>query len=155
MDNVNTFNLVTSTATVCIFDPRRLEHRVNDSPDWWSDYMEEIEEVNRGNVMIVGLGRDGSYSASVGTGIEPHGNSVTALLNNESGHVFIGPGEEISGGGFEPTTLRYRTGLLLDLEPATYRVTVAKHKAIELSVQLVKVDLKATNSIENQLLLED
>lgn len=155
MNTLNQFRLATSTASLCILDPSRMKHRVNDPPDWWSDFMVEIEEVNLGNAMIVGLGSDGNFVINVGDGGDASKKSVSALIGNESGRVFVGPGEEITGGGFEPSTLRNRTGIFLDLEPATYRVTVTKHGANELSVWFAKVDAAASNAIEDQLLLED
>ena len=149
------FTLTTSTASMCVFDPEALAHRQNDPPDWWSDFMEEIDEVNAGNVMIIGLGTDGSYETQIGTGVDSSGSSVTALIRNVSGCMFVGPGEEITGGGFQPSTLRNRTGLFLDLEPSTYRVTVTKLPLQKLAVSLTKVDEDASNAFEDQLLLEE
>lgn len=155
MNSVKHFQLVTSTASLCILDPSRIRHRLNDPPDWWSDFVVEFEEVNLGNAMIVGLGSDGRYMINVGNDTNASARSVSALICNESGRVFVGPGEEITGGGFEPSTLRNRTGIFLDLEPATYRVTVTRHAASELSIGFTRVDAAASNVIEDQLLLED
>ena len=53
---------VTDTATMCIFDPASLKHRLDDDCDWWSIADSELEEVNRGNVAFLNLGSDGVYS---------------------------------------------------------------------------------------------
>ena len=148
------FTLTTSTASVCIFDPECLSHRVDNQPDWWSDFMEEIDEINKGNVMIVGLGVDGTYEATVDGANDDSCESVTALVRCRSGCFFVGPGEEITGGGFEPATLNNRTGIFVDLTPSTYRVTVAKRHSNQISIGFELEDGDASNCVEDQLLLE-
>ncbi len=150
--------LATSTAAIAIFDEACLDHRMNQPADWWSDFMDEIDEVNKGNAIIVGLGTDGIYNVDVRVVETPKastGKVVVGLLKNVSGRLYVGPGEEIVGGGYKPSTLRHPTGVFLDLPPATYRVSVTKGKQNDLSVVLLQVDEPATNSIEDQLLLEE
>lgn len=151
------FDLFTSTAAVCVFDPEVLLHRLNDPADWWSDFMEEIDEVNAGNIMIVGLGTDGRYGTTIGANeqVSETENSVSSLIRNMSGKVFVGPGEEVLGGGYQPSTLRHRTGVFLNLEPSSYRVTIAKLAKDELVISLNSVSGGWTNSNEDQLFLED
>lgn len=159
MPIANRFRMVTSTATVCIFDPQRLRHRLDDAPDWWSIVSEEIKELNQGNAMIVGLGSDGAYSVQVHVGGDEAERgmveSVTALIGIESGSASVGPGEEITGGGFEPSTLQDGCGAFIDLEPGAYHVTVAMRGDAELTVVFRKVQGVASNSISDQLLLGD
>lgn len=53
------FEFTTDTATICIYDIDALKHRLNDDADWWSVEKDELEEVNKGNVMFVNIGNDG------------------------------------------------------------------------------------------------
>lgn len=147
------FILTTSTASVCIFDPDCLRHRVKDAPDWWSDYSEEIIELNRGNAMIVGVGSDGSFNTLIGRVPHEDVRSVSALVQCRSGQFFVGPGEEISGGGFEPRTLTNRTGIFLNLAPSAYQVTVAKLSSRKIAISIELKDGAARNRLRDQLLL--
>ncbi|WP_373275999.1 DUF6386 family protein, partial [Serratia marcescens] len=54
-----TFSFTTDTATLSIFDLVSLNHRVSDDADWWSIPEDELEEVNKGNVLFLNLGEDG------------------------------------------------------------------------------------------------
>lgn len=59
------FSFSTDTATLSIFDFISLNHRVNDTPDWWSIPSDEIDEINNGNVLFFNLGEDGDYFVEV------------------------------------------------------------------------------------------
>ena len=54
----------TGTATLAVFDPACLEHRLDDVADWWSDPTDEVAEINAGNVLFVATGSDGTYEVS-------------------------------------------------------------------------------------------
>jgi Family of unknown function (DUF6386) len=56
-----TMTITTDTATICIFDPERVQHRLSDRPDWWSVRSEELKELNSGSIMIVNVFADGCY----------------------------------------------------------------------------------------------
>ncbi|HBB6707893.1 TPA: hypothetical protein F6U86_005168, partial [Serratia marcescens] len=60
-----TFSFTTDTATLSIFDLVSLNHRVSDDADWWSIPEDELEEVNKGNVLFLNLGEDGQYTVRV------------------------------------------------------------------------------------------
>ena len=92
--------IATDTATICIYDTKCLEHRKDDDGDWWSLPWEELEEVNRGNALFLNVGSDGFYEVNV----ESKNFDTTHEYNLKipSGRLFIGPGEDITAGGFEP-----------------------------------------------------
>jgi hypothetical protein len=151
-------NLAPSTATITVFDEACPEHRIKQPADWWSYFMEEIDEVDEGNAIIVGLGADGIYDVDVrvGQNLEASsGKCVLGLLKNVSERLYVGPGEEIVGGGNKPSTPRHASGLFIDLPTSTYRVSVTKIGQHNLCVNLAKVDETANNSIEHQLLLDN
>ena len=47
-----TFQFVTGTATMCLFDLASLKHRVEEPSDWWSIPEDELAEVNAGNCLF-------------------------------------------------------------------------------------------------------
>ena len=99
--------MTTDTASLAIFDPAALEHRLHD------------RKTPR-NVLIVALGTDGSYELEVNDSQPPGNSGVSALLICPSGRLFIGPGEEIPGGDCGPdTTLG---GLFVHVPAAVVRV---------------------------------
>ncbi|MCQ3018387.1 DUF6386 family protein [Pseudomonas tremae] len=94
------FSILTNTATILVFDIDAIKHRVPDSLDWWSIVEDEILEVNKGNIAFLGLGDDGDYTIKVLEAIE--GETGTLNLHFPSGNVFVGAGEDTSGGDLEP-----------------------------------------------------
>ncbi|MBK4561781.1 hypothetical protein JJP84_24765, partial [Enterobacter hormaechei] len=52
-------NIQTDTATLVIYDLMSLKHRINDDADWWSLPEDEVEEINKGNVLFLNVGDDG------------------------------------------------------------------------------------------------
>jgi len=103
--------IATDTATIVIFDPERLKHRLEDTCDWWSVPDEEVAEINEGNVLFLSTGTDGVYDVEVGTSEPVAGvNVVEAAIKNQSGRFFVGAGEYTSGEGLEPTANNRLTG---------------------------------------------
>lgn len=113
--------ITTSTATLVVFDPERLKHRLNDEDDWWSDPREEIHEINHGNALFVGLGSDGRYELDAQLGPTTDSDDITVLVHNSSGTFVIGPGEEVVAGGLAPDR---SANLFLSVAPGVYRVGV-------------------------------
>lgn len=98
---INTVTLTTDTATICIFDTAAMVHRKDDVGDWWSIPANELAEIRSANALFLNLGEDGNYAVGVSHLVD---SAVPGFcLNAPSGRVFVGPGEEMSGGGFEPT----------------------------------------------------
>ncbi len=93
-------SIVTDTATICVFDVAAMKHRKDDVGDWWSLPQNELAEGQRGNALFLNLGQDGVYQVETTSLIDP--KMPGYCLNTPSGIVFVGPGEEMSGGGFEP-----------------------------------------------------
>ena len=112
--------ITTSTATLVVFDPERLEHRFKDEDDWWSDPGEETREINDGNALFIGLGSDGRYELEAELGPATD-SDATALVHNSSGTFVIGPGEEVVAGGLSPDR---SANLFLHVAPGVYRVGV-------------------------------
>lgn len=113
--------VTTDTATACIFDPACLRHRKSDVGDWWSIPECELEEVNNGNALILNLGSDGTYHFNL---IDQSIEGVQLQLKVPSGRLFVGPGEELTGGDLEPDDSW--GGEFLDVEPGLYVCTLAR-----------------------------
>jgi hypothetical protein len=78
----------TNTATIVIYDLMSLKHRLNDDVDWWSLPEDEVEEINKGNVLFLNLGDDGTYKVHIKRDVDESTGSL--FLNVPSGKVFIG-----------------------------------------------------------------
>ncbi|MDM6756676.1 DUF6386 family protein, partial [Enterobacter hormaechei] len=48
-----------------MYDLVSLKHRVNDDAEWWSLPENEVEEINKGNVLFLNLGDDGVYKVLI------------------------------------------------------------------------------------------
>lgn len=58
-------SIQTDTTTLVIYDLISLKHRINGGVDWWSLPEDEVEEVNKGNVLFLNLGDDGAYKVNI------------------------------------------------------------------------------------------
>ena len=95
--------LFTDAATLCVFDPACLQHRLQDRPDWWTTRTAELAEMNSANIVIINIGTDGMYKLRVHDGpVRSKGLQVTAVVRCASGQLFIGPGEQIPGASWGP-----------------------------------------------------
>jgi hypothetical protein len=112
----------TDTATICIFDLEAMRHRKDDVGDWWSLPRNELAEVRSGNALFLNLGSDGNYRVEVSQLADPTAEGY--CLNTPSRRVFIGAGEEMSGGGFEPTG--EWGGLFIDVNESHQKVSVTR-----------------------------
>ncbi|WP_079228075.1 DUF6386 family protein [Pseudomonas putida] len=115
---VGEFTVVTDTATLAIFDMQAIRHRVADTFDWWSIQSDEILEVNAGNIAFLNLGEDGKYQVKIVDQLEAPSGGV--YLKVPSGRVFIGAGEDTSGGGLEPDGSDSVQGEFYDVEAGNY-----------------------------------
>ncbi|MCQ2999940.1 DUF6386 family protein [Pseudomonas syringae] len=118
------FSIFTDTATLSIFDLGAINHRVSDAPDWWSIVEDEILEINEGNIAFLGLGDDGSYTIRVLDSIENAAGTLN--LHFPSGKVFIGAGEDTSGGDLEPDESDVIQGEILDFALGHYSMRFAR-----------------------------
>ncbi|PKB20192.1 DUF6386 family protein [Janthinobacterium sp. 64] len=111
-------SIVTGTATVCVFDPALVRHKLDDDCDWWSIPGAELAAVNAGQVAFFNVGGDGAYEFALHAELaEPQ---VVVHLAVVSGRIFIGAGEDVTGGGLEPDTAC--GGLFVDVPAGNYRV---------------------------------
>jgi hypothetical protein len=143
------FAIATGTATVCVFDLEALKHRVADYADWWSDEDEELKEVNAGNVLFVALGSDGRYDIEVRSDgrFDDAQSAVAALLVCPSGRLFVGPGEDVSGGDLEPDRRR-TTGRLLTIPSGRYWVEICRLGSWAVGVTLAPAAQTDRNSFD-------
>ncbi|MDU8432518.1 DUF6386 family protein [Pseudomonas syringae pv. actinidifoliorum] len=118
------FSFFTGTATISIFDIDAIKHRASDSPDWWSMVEDEILEINKGNIAFLGLGDDGGYNIKISDTIE--GETGKLNLHFPSGNVFIGAGEDTSGGGLEPDGSDVIEGETLNFTPGNYSMMFSR-----------------------------
>ncbi|HFF8943334.1 TPA: DUF6386 family protein [Serratia marcescens] len=130
-----TFSFTTDTATLSIFDLVSLKHRVSDDADWWSIPEDELEEVNKGNVLFLNLGEDGQYTVRVVDNISENYKSL--FLNVPSGKVFVGAGEDTSGGDLEPDGSDYMSGVFLILDIGNYEVRF-KRDSLDIVISFIK-----------------
>lgn len=145
-----TFQFVTDTATLCIFDLAALKHRMDDDTDWWSIPADELAEVNLGNVAFVGLGGDGLYDVRILPAVSEPAR-LALKLACPSGRVFVGAGEEVTSEGLEPECVR--GGTFVDLTPGSYVVYVARLGVATLGIAFSGSQGEAKNSFNKPLSL--
>lgn len=126
-----TFQFVTGTATMCLFDLASLKHRVEEPPDWWSIPEDELAEVNAGNCLFFNLGADGLYEVSWSVDIPDSTSAVQETegaqvfyLKVPTGNVFLGAADDVSGGELEPD--ESCDGILLSLQPGNVACIVSR-----------------------------
>ncbi|WP_402718110.1 DUF6386 family protein [Janthinobacterium rivuli] len=133
-------SIVTGTATVCVFDPALVRHRLDDDCDWWSLPSAELAAVNAGQVAFFNVGGDGAYDIALHAELaEPQ---VVVHLAVTSGRVFIGAGEDVTGGGLEPDTPY--GGLFVDVPAGNYRLQ-ARRDGAHISLAFVP-DARGSNA---------
>lgn len=133
--------IATDTATICIFDPVAMRHRKDDVGDWWSIRSNELAEVRSGNALILNVGQDGEYRVEVSLREDP--GTPGFCLSAPSGHIFVGPGEEMSGGGFEPNG--EWGGFFISVEPTHHKVCISR------SGDLIAITIQPTEPFDNDL----
>lgn len=141
---------MTDTATLAIFDLQAIRHRKSDTADWWSIPDDELEEMNKGNIAFIGLGNDGFYTINLCDNIEEP--DVKINISCPSGEVFIGAGEDTTGGDLEPDDPQYRAGEIISLPIENYEISLKKAENI-LFISITPSKSKA-NKFENVLRLD-
>ena len=142
----------TDTASMCIFDFQQLKHRLVSSCDWWANRFEEIKELNKGNVIIIGLLSDGRYKYEFkeGSHFTTYTKSIVASLKCSSGRIFIGAGEDITGDDMEPDA---DDGYVVDIKPGNYAVQICILDDEKLGVAFLLKDTESVNHFGSQLVL--
>ncbi|WP_028592331.1 DUF6386 family protein [Paenibacillus massiliensis] len=126
------FTTVTDTSTVAIFDLAAIRHRFDDTSDWWSIPEDELDEMNQGHILFLGVGHDGQYHISIVDQLD----DADGLLHLQapSGQIFVGAGEDTTGGELEPDDSTAVSGAMLTMNPGNYAVTYRmEHNTIHLS----------------------
>ncbi|MEH3776745.1 DUF6386 family protein [Enterobacter asburiae] len=142
-------SIQTDTATLVIYDLMSLKHRINDDADWWSLPEDELEEINKGNVLFFNLGNDGAYKVNIKNDVDEY--TGTLFLNVPSGKVFIGAGEDVTGGDLEPDDTDAISGEFIILEPGTYEVKYKKQDS-DILISFTKATI-TENSLEEGVYL--
>lgn len=131
--------VTTDTATIVLFDPECMRHRLKEDADWWSLPQEELLEVNRANAAFMNVTADGRYELEVA----PHGDladaDVELVVRNTSGRFFFGVGEMMTSAGLEPEG-EYGN-VFFDAVPGSYLVR-ARQRGSTVTV----TDVDASNS---------
>ncbi|PHM70754.1 DUF6386 family protein [Xenorhabdus sp. KJ12.1] len=146
----DSFSFTTDTATLAIFDLQAIKHRKTDTPDWWSIPDDELHEMNEGNIAFVGLVDDGVYSIELVDNIE--NPDVEVCIKSPSGEIFIGAGEDTTGGDLEPDDSEYISGKKIFITPGSYTIFVKKEED-NLLVSLVKGECDS-NSFQESIRLD-
>lgn len=137
---MRTMRFTTDTATMCVFDLECLKYRLSDTADWWTIRGAELDEVNKGNVALIGLGADGTYSVQIFDDIKDPVAEVHIWA--PSGRVFIGAGEEVTSDGLEPEGIR--GGGFIEQSPGACALLVKKLDGVIL-VCLKATDVRTNN----------
>ncbi|MBD8499685.1 DUF6386 family protein [Paenibacillus arenosi] len=139
------FSFSTDTATLAVFDLEAIKHRINDSADWWSIPEDELDEINQGNIIFLGLGSDGAYSVDILDSMSDCDGSL--YMKAPSGHIYVGAGEDTTGGDLEPDGSEYMSGIYLKLEIGNYLVRFKREdNVIKLSFSLADRDFNKLDS---------
>ncbi|WP_368910807.1 DUF6386 family protein [Proteus vulgaris] len=147
---LNTFSFMTDTATLAIFDLQAIKHRKSDTADWWSIPHDELDEMNKGNIAFIGLGHDGFYTINLCDKIDDPDVKINIIC--PSGDIFIGAGEDTTGGDLEPDDPQYRAGEIILLPAGDYEVSLKKiNNMLYISFILSKAK---KNKFENVLRLD-
>ena len=142
-------SIQTDTATLVIYDLMSLKHRINDDADWWSLSEDEVEEINKGNLLFLNLGDDGAYKVHIKNDVDEYTGSL--FLSVPSGKVFIGAGEDITGGDLEPDDSDAISGEFISLDPGSYEVKYKKQGS-DVLVSFTKATITG-NSLEEGVYL--
>lgn len=117
----NQIQVMTDTATLCIYDLQALKHRLEDTSDWWSIPEDELLEVNLGNIAFLNVGADGLYTMQQVDEIEQP--VVQLWINVPSGQLYAGAAENVTGGELEPED--GDSGQYITVEPGVYHLKIA------------------------------
>ncbi|OMF12172.1 hypothetical protein BK131_19435 [Paenibacillus amylolyticus] len=124
------FQMVTDTATMCLYDLAALKHRAQDTSDWWSIPADELAEVNAGHCLFLNLGADGVYEVEWSledVEVDPERvaeRGTVYHLQVPSGNVYLGAADDVSGGDLEPD--ESCEGVLFQLKPGNYACIISR-----------------------------
>lgn len=126
-----TVDFFTDIATLALFDPQVLEHRVNESAYWWNSNFSLLDEVDKGKLTLLHLGSDGDWSARITDGElskdeHLHLSKQTGPVGLEvvSGSVFLGKGEYLPSKevSLSQENLEADSGSFVRVKPGKYDI---------------------------------
>lgn len=129
----------TDTATICIFDLVAIQYRKDDVGDWWSIPRDREVEIVKRSALFIDVGDDGNYQVEVVQ--NPAEGMLEFCLASPSGKAFVGPGEEMSGAGFEPTG--EWGGIFIPVDGPYQRVSVVRRR------DAIYLNMRPTEPFEN------
>jgi hypothetical protein len=141
----------TDVATLAVFDPARLRHRLDDDVDWLAAPDLVILEANQGNALLVQIGADGVYTAAVHLYPPPEeAGLLRAILKSDTGRFYVGSGEGVPADDYDPTADPQKAGSFVSVPPGNYEVFVGWSVAERFEVYLVPSQAPAENSFRNE-----
>lgn len=143
--------ITTDPATIVIFDPECMRHRLEEDADWWSLPQEELLEVNRANAAFMNVSAVGSYEIELAPHEELEDADVEFFVRNINGRFFFGAGEMISSAGPGPEA-KYGN-VVFDAAPGSYLVR-ARQRAGTVAVSIKSTNLEASNSFDELVRLD-
>lgn len=136
-----TITFVTDTATLSIFDPLVLQHKILEDSDWWSQDFATYPEIQQGLISLLNVQYDGHYkirftSLPVLSEIDlTHYKKVNDPLGFKvaSGQVFIGAGECLPGDDYSPTidSIQSDQGVFITLVAGDYDLSLYELSTLE------------------------
>ncbi|WP_417649705.1 DUF6386 family protein, partial [Enterobacter hormaechei] len=93
----------------------------------WSLPEDEVEEINKGNVLFLNLGDDGVYKVLTKHDVDEYTGAL--FLKVPSGKVVIGAGEDVTDGDLQPDDSDVISGELIILESGSYEVKYKKQSS--------------------------
>lgn len=135
----------TDVATICVFDPERLKHRLSDVADWWTIDSQALEEINKGNAILLDVFSDGYYSIYIHDGpVSSKDRAIEARINCPTGNLYIGPGEMVTGEGLEPDP--ELGGSMISIKSGNYLLTIANQGIHKIEIGIVTISNDYTNN---------
>ncbi|MCH9769813.1 MAG: hypothetical protein K0U12_02945 [Gammaproteobacteria bacterium] len=126
-----TVTIATQTAAVALFDPLMIEHRRDAHRGWWQQNLDQIPEVNRGELAIIKLRHSSSYTLRVTSqGLTPTETErvismIDLGLSVKSGRTLVAAAELLPGNEKIPSDeFDDRLGRYIDLPNGEYNLSI-------------------------------
>ncbi|PVZ32483.1 hypothetical protein N430_05260 [Pseudomonas sp. CC120222-01a] len=84
--------------------------------------------MNEGNIAFLNLGEDGKYQVKIVEQLDAASGGI--YLKVPTGRVFVGAGEDTSGGGLEPDGSGSVQGFFHDIEAGNYLMSYKVEKGV-------------------------
>lgn len=131
----NTVIIPTGAASIVLYDPEVLHHRVEDVPGWETIQRFRQEEVAARNLLYIELGGDGIYEVALENGEADPDKALS--LRCQSGVFQLSAAERLPSEGTEYEQLDH--GVFLAVEQGDYAASV-RRDGMHISITLQKAD---------------